>query len=60
MLALRIVYTIVNFDYFDFSSHSSEQYLASGLVTNLPHCEHVEYMTVIRYDHKKAYFDRIL
>ena len=60
MLALRIVYTIVNFDYFDFSSHSSEQYLASGLVTNLPHCEHVEYMTAILHDHKKAYSDRVI
>jgi len=27
--------------------HSSEQYFVSGLVTNLPHCEHVEYMITI-------------
>ena len=41
-----------------FSSHSSEQYLVSGLVTNLPHCEHVEYMVIVLVDHKKTYFDR--
>jgi len=38
--------------------HSSEQYFVSGLVTNLPHCEHVEYMIIIEGDHKKRCCDR--
>jgi len=39
-----VIRKVITHTYFALFSHSSEQYFSSGPLTNLPHCEHVEYI----------------